>query len=223
MNGVHDMGGMHGFGSVDPDDDEPFHEEWEKRLFELERILGVHGLCILDKRRHLIEQLPPAVYLAAGYWERRFLRTERMLVDLGILEPGEIDERMGELDQVATGTDGSDPGLADQVSEALSSNSTFERDPKPPQFEVGDAVVARNIHPEGHTRLPRYVRRSRGEVTEFHGTQMLPDAAARGDTDVGEPLYTVRFESSELWGDEHAGSDAVTLHLFEPYLRDPSA
>ena len=33
MNGAHDLGGMHGFGAVRPESDEPvFHARWEGRV-----------------------------------------------------------------------------------------------------------------------------------------------------------------------------------------------
>ena len=36
MNGVHDMGGMHGFGPVIPERDEPvFHAAWEAQYVPL--------------------------------------------------------------------------------------------------------------------------------------------------------------------------------------------
>lgn len=223
MNGIHDMGGMHGFGPVDPTDDEPFHSEWEKRAHALKVVLGVHDLYTTDESRSLGEQLPPEIYLSAGYWEiRGLITTEQLLIRHDILEPGEVDDRMENLDHVDV-SDTSDPDLVDRVNTAISSNTTFDREPKSPQFAVGEEVVARNVHPEGHTRLPRYVRRARGEVIDFHGTQMLPDMAAEGNSDVGEPLYSVRFESRELWGEEYPHPDSVVLQLFEPYLREPSA
>ena len=44
VNGVHDMGGMHGMGPVAPEADEPvFHERWEGRVFALNRALGALG------------------------------------------------------------------------------------------------------------------------------------------------------------------------------------
>ena len=44
MNGVHDMGGMHGFGPVEPEPDEPvFHAEWERRAFALTLAMGATG------------------------------------------------------------------------------------------------------------------------------------------------------------------------------------
>lgn len=36
MNGVHDMGGMQGYGPIERDAQEPiFHADWERRVFAL--------------------------------------------------------------------------------------------------------------------------------------------------------------------------------------------
>ena len=44
MNGVHDMGGMHGFGPVKPEPNEPvFHSDWERRVFAMHRAMGYAG------------------------------------------------------------------------------------------------------------------------------------------------------------------------------------
>ncbi|HEX9213630.1 MAG TPA: nitrile hydratase subunit beta, partial [Bradyrhizobium sp.] len=44
MNGVHDMGGMDGFGKVEPEPNEPvFHAEWEGRVLAMVRAMGAAG------------------------------------------------------------------------------------------------------------------------------------------------------------------------------------
>lgn len=218
MDGIHDMGGMRGFGAVDTDDDDPFHHEWEEQFHALTKVLGVHDLYNADQNRQTRERLRPAYYLAAGYYEQRLLPLQRILVERGVLDEGEVDERIDELD--GTLPERTDPQLTEQVREALSSNSSFEREPKPPAFEPGDDVVVRNMHPDGHTRCPRYVQQTRGVVSDFHGTQRFPDESARGN-DVGEPLYSVRFTARDVWGDDHPESDTLVLQLWEPYLREP--
>lgn len=218
MDGVHDLGGMHGFGPVDTADDGPFHDDWEVHFHALTRVLGVHGLYTADENRYVRERTHPAAFLRADYYEQRLLPLERLLVERGVLDDGEVDARM------AAGTDRlpvrSDPELAARVREAIATDSSFEREPKPPRFDPGDDVVVRNVHHDGHTRCPRYVRRAHGVVEAFHGTQRFPDAVTDG-VDVGEPLYSVRFAASELWGDGHPDGDEVVLQLWEPYLRDP--
>ena len=47
MNGAHDLGGMHGFGPVEAEPNEPvFHEEWERRVFGVTVSTG-RLLCLL--------------------------------------------------------------------------------------------------------------------------------------------------------------------------------
>ena len=42
MDGVHDMGGMDGFGKVEPEPNEPvFHHRWEGRVLAMSRAIGV--------------------------------------------------------------------------------------------------------------------------------------------------------------------------------------
>jgi len=88
----------------------------------------------------------------------------------------------------------------------------------PAQFKAGDEVVARNIHPMGHTRLPRYARGKRGVVDRDHGVFIYPDAHAAGLGKQPQHCYSVRFNARELWGDEASPRDAIYIDLFEPYL-----
>lgn len=87
-----------------------------------------------------------------------------------------------------------------------------------PRFSLGSRVRARNIHPAGHTRLPRYVRGHEGTITRLHGAHVFPDANAAGEGQQPQHLYQVRFEAHELWGDD--ARNAVHLDLWESYL-DP--
>lgn len=49
MNGVHDLGGMHGFGPVVREHDEPvFHSEWEKRVFGMTLTAMGRRVCNVD-------------------------------------------------------------------------------------------------------------------------------------------------------------------------------
>ncbi|HEX7761789.1 MAG TPA: SH3-like domain-containing protein, partial [Caulobacteraceae bacterium] len=89
--------------------------------------------------------------------------------------------------------------------------------PVQPRFAVGEAVRARNLNPAGHTRLPRYVRGHPGLITRWHGVHIFPDANAHGQGEQPQPLYQVRFEAADLWGDVTQKS-AVYLDLWESYL-----
>ncbi|MGA1725850.1 MAG: nitrile hydratase subunit beta, partial [Burkholderiaceae bacterium] len=66
MNGVHDMGGMHGFGAVQPEVDEPvFHAAWERQALALTLAMGATGQWNLDQTRRARESLPAAAYLGS--------------------------------------------------------------------------------------------------------------------------------------------------------------
>ena len=100
MPKIHDVGGVHGFGAVAADDDEVAHvwEAWEARVFGLARALRHNGVHGSDEFRHAIESLPPAQYLGVSYYERWLAALERMLVAKGLLQPGELDRAVRELD-----------------------------------------------------------------------------------------------------------------------------
>jgi nitrile hydratase len=98
MNGVHDMGGMHGMGPIVREDDEPvFHTEWERRAFALTMAMGFYGTWNIDMGRFAREQMPPAEYLATSYYEHWLFGLEKLLVDQGFLTREEIDARAAEL------------------------------------------------------------------------------------------------------------------------------
>jgi nitrile hydratase len=216
MNGVHDMGGMHGMGPVDPEPDEPvFHHEWERRVLALALATGFLRRWNIDMGRSTIETMPPAEYLRATYYERWLYRTERLLVERGLLTAAEL----------ASGRpDGRPPGVRAlppaEVQTALRARRAARMDDhlKAPAFKAGDRVRTRNIHPAHHTRLPRYARGKLGVIDRDHGVFILPDEHARTGTRVPSRCYAVRFEGRELWGPDAGPRDAVYIDLFDEYL-----
>jgi nitrile hydratase subunit beta len=223
MNGVHDMGGMHGFGRVPVEDDVRFHAEWERIVFGLVRTVRPQGVYNIDESRYGIERMPPAEYLSASYFERWLASLERNLVEKDVLTAAEIEaayERARDLDEASDLVpEREDPELAARIREAFARSASFDRPGGEPSFAEGDRVRVRNAHREGHTRCPRYVRRTSGVVREVHGRHVFPDARVEGE-DRAEPLYTVAFEATELWGpDAERPDDTVHVDLWEPYLR----
>jgi hypothetical protein len=87
-----------------------------------------------------------------------------------------------------------------------------------PRFQAGDHVVVRNIHPTGHTRLPRYARGKRGVVTEDRGVFVFPDTSAHGGGEKPQHVYAVRFSARELWGMSRSDRDALYRDLWDDYL-----
>ena len=225
MNGVHDLGGSHGFGRVEREQNEPvFHEAWEGRICVINRICSVQGFYNIDEFRHGIERMAPAEYLAASYYERWLATVERNLVEKGILTAAEVEARTKELRTRpnASVPRRDDPALTERMVERLRAKPSFERPGSaPPRFKVGQRVVARNINPAGHTRLPRYARGKRGVISQIYGVHVFPDASAHGQGEQPQTLYNVRFEAGELWGEPSEPCECIHLDLWESYL-DPA-
>lgn len=222
MDGIHDLGGMDGFGSLppdEPDDASPFEDEWEG-VVEAMFLAGIaRGAFTLDQLRFELECLDPTYYLATRYYERWQTALESLFVEAGVVDRDELRERA---EAFAAGEaevpDVTDPGTTEELMAGVVEGYGSDREPVEPAFDVGDRVLVRNEHPRGHTRAPRYARGVVGEVTAHRGTHALPDAGARGE-DRAEPLYNVAFDAADLWGAAHTDGDAVHLELWEPYLR----
>lgn len=90
-----------------------------------------------------------------------------------------------------------------------------------PKFKPGDKIVAKNIHPAHHTRLPRYVRGKRGEVDRDHGVFSFPDTNAHGGGAKAQHVYSVRFQARELWGADASAKDSLYIDLWDDYM-DPA-
>ena len=213
-NSIHDMGGMHGFGPVVPEPDEPvFHADWEGCVYALQRAMGATGLWTIDGGRASLENLPPLAYLEASYYKRWFLGLERRVVTHGLV---------GE-DEIAAGH-ALRPGI--RLNRELTADDAktmsfahFDRPaPSPARFSAGDRVRTKNIHSATHTRLPRYARGKHGTVEAVRGCHVFPDTAAIGAGENPQWLYTVVFSGRELWGEEADPSIKLSIEAFEPYL-----
>jgi nitrile hydratase beta subunit len=215
MNGVHDMGGMHGMGPITREADEPvFHERWEARVFALYRATSALGKWNIDAGRHARERIPPAEYLRLSYYEKWLDGLIMVLEESGLVTRSEIES--------GRRAPGAAPGAAvppEQLLSSLAAGRWFERPVNtPPQFAVGQRVRAKKINPTGHTRLPRYARGSVGIVDRIHGAHVFPDSNAHCRGENPQHLYSVRFAARELWGETASARDAVYLDLWESYL-----
>jgi nitrile hydratase beta subunit len=216
MNSIHDMGGMTGFGPVEPEPNEPvFHHDWESRVFAMG--FATHGAFgPVDRIRHAIERMDPAEYLQTSYYEHWLVEIETLATELGMVSEEELASGVVKAD-TPLGTEAPD---SEMIAAFVRSGMPATRDTgrQTPRFEVGQRVRARNIHPRGHTRLPRYVRGRIGIIEHIHGTHAFPDTAAHDLGDNPQPLYSVRFEATELWGSDHPQRDGVYVDLWEDYL-----
>ena len=216
MDGIHDMGGMQGWGTVAIDPDEPvFREGWHGRAFAMGAMsMGLSGTN-LDAFRHGLERLHPDEYLGDGYYGRWLACAETLLVDSGVLPPGAVEARarnlMGESVEEPADVEENKP-----VYERGGPGSLREID-DPAAFSPGDRVRAKDMRTGGHTRLPAYVRGRSGTVYALRPSALLPDTNAHFAGENPQHVYTVEFDSTELWG---PGAEAAKLRidLFESYL-----
>ena len=213
-DGIHDMGGMGGMGPVEPEPNEPvFHAPWEGRVFALRRLLVPWGLGgSWGSFRFAQERVPAAEYLRYSYYERWFTALVEVLRGNGVVSESELAS--GGADPQA-----SRPKRRERPAQAPLGFGLLDLD-VPARFRVGDAVRARNVHPAGHTRLPRYAREKRGTVIRDNGVYALQDTDGRGQQygDFPQHVYTVRFTSRELWGERGNDRDAIYVELWDDYL-----
>jgi len=215
MNGAHDMGGMHGFGPIAAEADEPpFHAEWERRMLGLVLAMGATGQWTLDQSRSARESVPPARYLASSYYEIWYAGLVRLMLERNLVTT----------EEVASGRMQAPPARvarvlhAQDVAAALARGTATARDATAPaRFAVGDRVRTRSIHPTTHTRLPRYCRGKPGTIVRTHGAHVFADASAQGRANDAQWLYTVRFAATDLWGADTTAA-AVHVDCWESYL-----
>jgi nitrile hydratase subunit beta len=216
MNGVHDMGGMHGMGPLVEEKNEPvFHCEWEGRIFAMNRAMGAWRKWNLDASRRSRELIPPAEYLRMSYYERWLEGLIELMVQSGLTTRAEI----------ATGVPAPESVkaipmlMAEKVSSLVANGAPTSRNVKiTARFQVGQRVRARNMHPAGHTRLPRYVRGKSGTILRDHGVFVFPDTNAHFLGEKPQHVYSVRFRARDLWGAQAGEKDSVYLDLWDDYL-----
>jgi nitrile hydratase len=210
------MGGMTGFGPISREENEPvFHADWERRVFAI-NIASLAFFGPVDRARHAVERMDAVDYLTTTYYEHWLAGTEILAKEFGYLTAEEIDSGKS-----AGTSELPHPAPDAEMIEGLIRGgmpATREEGRLEPSFKVGDKVRARNIEIPGHTRLPRYVRGRTGVITMVHGTHAFPDTAAHDQGENPQPLYNVRFEARELWGENVERKDCVNIDLWEDYL-----
>jgi nitrile hydratase len=89
VNGIHDMGGMHGMGPIQPERNEPvFHEAWEGRAFAVS--MAVDGDWPYGADRYQIELIPPKEYLRQSYYEKWVTSLVELMIKAGMVTSAEI-------------------------------------------------------------------------------------------------------------------------------------
>ena len=211
MNGVHDLGGMHGLGPVEVEANEPvFHDDWEARTFAVMNLAGATGLYNVDELRHAIERMAPAEYLTTPYYVHWLHAMEDLMAAKGVTGEAEMVPLAPALPKDMVG-----PVVATGAAARMAVDA-------PPRFQAGDHVTAKTINPTTHTRLPRYVRGKTGVVQGDHGGFVFPDTRAHGQGDKPQRVYSVRFTAQELWGPAASACDSLYIDLWDDYI-DPAS
>lgn len=209
MNGIHDMGGMDGFGAIEREENEPvFHERWEGRMFAIVSALTRARIANIDEFRHAIERIPPDRYLASSYYDRWMRAVGTLLIEHGaaaretMISRGAVPDRGG-------------AAAAAKVAPVKSNARRMKA-----KYRARDRVRARNLNPAGHTRLPRYVRGRAGIIRRDLGVFVFPDTNAHHAGEDPQHVYSVEFNARELWG--KGARERVYVDLWEDYL-EPAA
>lgn len=202
MDGVHDLGGVNGFGAVELESNEPvFHERWEPIGYALIFVgAGELRAFTIDELRHAIERMEPRHYLASTYYERVITGVAALFVEKGFVTHEELERRAGGRFPLTLPVTPGEPAREPAIS-----------------FEVGERVRVRESHFRGHARMPRYVRGKYGTIQHIAPRFPFAGAAGHGIEARHEPTYHVRFDSRDLWSDSPENS-SVVVDLWESYL-----
>ncbi|KQV41298.1 SH3-like domain-containing protein [Rhizobium sp. Root1204] len=206
-----------------------FHEEWEKRFYTVWFALVGYSRASGDGRllrpgpgvRWAMEQTEPSLYMQQSYYERFLYPIERAAVASGMVSEAELAARREIPFEIPAsrppGTSEFAP-TAEQMSVIMHRNMIPAMpETRPAQFAIGQPVRAVGTGMEGHTRLPSYALGKRGVVTGVRGVFNQNDAMAMRSKAVPEHVYSVTFQSSELWGNADQ-ADEVCIDMWEGYL-----
>ena len=215
MNGVHDMGGMHGYGPVEIEADEPvFHERWEGRVLGISRCMGNAGAWNAHAHRDSTERVEPVAYLSSSYYEKNFLSMTNHLLEMGLIAEDELDAGHS----LRAGPPLPRHLSASDISPAMRRGRTSRTPTGEPRFAVGDRVRTVKINPPRHTRLPRYARGRVGVIEKVEGFKPLADSSALGPVEDPQWHYTVAFAGPELWGEGSDPALSVAIGAAESHL-----
>ena len=220
MDTVHDIGGRQGFGPVrwqNDHDEMAFHAEWEARAFAMCMCMfaswrGKPEVWTVDWFRHVRERIDPIDYLTRNYYDQWVQSLAAILIDNGTIRLEEL-VRGSALNKMSAIADKSSHGSTAVISATDRDVFTGSE----PAFSVGQRVRTKTSIVAFHTRLPAYVRGRIGVIEDHHGSQPLADLSARGVIKP-EPLYTIAFDSVELWPEAQALRERVFVDAWESYL-----
>lgn len=219
MDGIHDLGGMHGFGPIPIESQNyVFKHDWQRRAFGVVQAVAGNTPYCADQHRHKIELLSATDYLSLDYFEKWTIATSELLRDAGLVNASELKSGVKEFD---VDLDAHAPATPAGLIEAMKKGGSYEfpATSQPQKFNVGDRIRARSDSPSGHTRIPKYVRGKYGTVLASEGVFQFADTVAAGQGQHPQHCYLVSFTAAELWGASADGrSDDVVLNLAEGYI-----
>ena len=215
MDGIHDLGGRHGFGKIDVDEGEvQFHEPYEARVRSMVNAMTQAPDWNIDWFRHCRELIDPTDYLTRPYFDQWVQTYSAMLVNSG----------WATVEELATGksaaaVDGLSPPIdAEKARSMVLKARRFDAEiSAKAEYAPGDRVLTTTNVTNGHTRLPGYARGQTGTVIAHHGAHIYPDDMAVNEKR-HEHLYTVEFSLATLWPEASDSFDTITLDLWETYL-----
>lgn len=200
MDGIHDLGGRQGFGSVSPENREAFHAHWEKKINAITGRLVGQRVFNMDEYRHGIERMDPRHYMTASYYERVYTSVVTLCIEKGIFTAAQLNE-------------------AAQEAVLLSRPSRPGRTAvgKLPALAIGETVRVKTDWVSGHVRMPAYIRGRTGRIVGQSPLYPFPDAAAHGLDSPRQCTFDVCFDSTELWPDSAEPAN-VHVGVFHSYL-----
>ncbi len=248
--GVHDLGGVRGYGPVPYELNEPpFHADWERRVFSLLGPVAESAASRPGQFRYALERLDAADYFNNGYYGRWLAGFETLLVETNVISAQEMNDSVARLAQLT-------PNQAAQASPVQRASSVAVRSPESlppdrptstphidahrgkvgrnatrtvrrelsdaPRFSVGDRVVALAPAQRGHTRIPGYVVGKLGTITKLHPAEVLPDSTAHDLGERAQHVYCVGYDATTLWGEGAEPNATVHVDLYECYLSHPT-
>lgn len=222
MDSVADLGGATGWGTVEPptpqDKDAVFHEAWEGRAFALTLLtMGRVSGQNLDAFRYALGRLDSKSYFDDTYYGRWLNASELMLVESGIIAPGAVDARA----RKNAGESVEEPGVPEENKPdyAATAAGSLRQVEEAPRFAVGDTVTTVTDVESDANKLPAYVRGRTGVVEAIQPAHVFPETHARFLGEKSQHVYSVRFTSTELYGDD-AEKFELTIEIFDDYLQE---
>ena len=214
MDGIHDLGGKQGYGNIEVNEPEAaFHTRYDGASWTINQTTRAPGLCI-DWWRHIRELTPPVDYLTRPYFDQWAMTQLIAMIDTGEIGLDEVlTGKVQPLDQQAPSM-----SIDDVYQSTRQADHRFNRQVDfPPGYHPGDTVTTRSYSVSGHTRLPGYAQGKTGTIHAHHGAHLFPDACATGN-ERAEHLYSVKFDSEELWPEDSENNNSVYIDLWESYF-----